>query len=610
MSSSLVGPDGVGYDLARKLESKGVWRVWLGDQLYATFLHSLSSPSSFQDFMHHHHAQSRASLHLQLRVRALLFDKASAFFNSPSNSTFSLHKFNPNYLQLHGDDVYFTLDNSSGGGNSTSNATSTALSRSKSTFGGGSRYSESEAEAMSLRFKLDELPETWYAQFFEKYKSNNSYRVSFGDQETEKRTPEQMSSYLKVLEKHKRRRVAFIDEHHLGFGSSVSENGSTTRANYGDESNLSDDESPFFPETMFPMNCIPEKAVLQTTHISDFPKVKFNGVLDTLPQVVPKSPIINPIMIERLGIKPDYLSTEQPSHGMNGTGGSKKLLSEKQASHMSQKVMARVLSNIGFESSSEVPLEVLTQLFSCHVSKLGRILKLLADSYRKQCSANELIKMFLHTAGHSNLAGLAELVKDNSRSSVQQGQQHVQGIQSPQPQASSRQTQQIARQINPQMQQMLNPQNLYFQQQQQLERMRRRQQPTPTPHPTMGMNSNMNISVSTSSLVNMNMDQQRPMVQVKVENQSDFSVDNNSFNAMSARQAQVQHRQQQFAAISSLHAQSGNQFRPVGSPQMHSPNTGMVRAPPVKVEGFQELMGGDTIVKHDSEENKLTSPSK
>lgn len=35
---------------------------------------------------------------------------------------------------------------------------------------------------------------------------------------------------------------------------------------------------------------------------------------------------------------------------------------------------------------------------------------------------------------------------------------------------------------------------------------------------------------------------------------------------------------------------------------------GVVRAPPVKVDGFQELMGGDASMKHDSEENKLTSP--
>lgn len=36
----------------------------------------------------------------------------------------------------------------------------------------------------------------------------------------------------------------------------------------------------------------------------------------------------------------------------------------------------------------------------------------------------------------------------------------------------------------------------------------------------------------------------------------------------------------------------------------------MARAPPVKVEGFQELMGGDSSMKHDSEENKLLSPQK
>lgn len=35
----------------------------------------------------------------------------------------------------------------------------------------------------------------------------------------------------------------------------------------------------------------------------------------------------------------------------------------------------------------------------------------------------------------------------------------------------------------------------------------------------------------------------------------------------------------------------------------------MVRAQPVKVEGFQELMGGDSTMKHDPDENKLTSPS-
>jgi hypothetical protein len=42
---------------------------------------------------------------------------------------------------------------------------------------------------------------------------------------------------------------------------------------------------------------------------------------------------------------------------------------------------------------------------------------------------------------------------------------------------------------------------------------------------------------------------------------------------------------------------------------VHAGNIGIVRAPPVKVEGFQELMGGDATSKHDGEENRLMSPS-
>lgn len=211
--------------------------------------------------------------------------------------------------------------------------------------------------------------------------------------------------------------------------------------------------------------------------------------------------------------------------------------------------------------------------------------------------------MFLHTAGHSNLAVLSELVKDNTRNFVQT-QQQVQGFQQqlqPQHQAAIRQsqlTQQILR-MHPQMQQMINSQNLTPQQQQLLlERMRRRQQLTPRP----GMSMNMNI------------DKDRPVVQVKLEHPTDFPMDNNAFNAMAARQPQMQQfRQQQIAAMSSPYAQNTNQFRPVASlqiPQVQSPNTGMARAPPVKVEGFQELMGGDATMKHDSEENKLMSPQK
>ncbi|XVF15306.1 hypothetical protein REPUB_Repub09cG0140000 [Reevesia pubescens] len=65
-------------------------------------------------------SKSRAQIHLQLRARALLFDKATVSLFLRSNSTnaanssssVAVSKLNPNYLQLHGDDVYFTLEGS------------------------------------------------------------------------------------------------------------------------------------------------------------------------------------------------------------------------------------------------------------------------------------------------------------------------------------------------------------------------------------------------------------------------------------------------------------------------------------------------------------------
>ncbi|KAH0755227.1 hypothetical protein KY290_025497 [Solanum tuberosum] len=685
---ALLGDDGRGYELALKLESHGVWRSWLGDSLYTNFIPLLSSPSTWDSFMRTDDAKTRVQIHLQLRVRALLFDKASvSLFLRSDKPPSSIHtasvisKLNPNYLQLHGDDVYFTLDNCSqdeAQQREGVSCTSTVLSKvqSKSNFGAGSRYSESEADAMSQRLKLDDLPETWYNQFFEKYKASKSYRIQFGDSETEKRTPEQMSFYRKVVENHKRRRVAFKVDQNIGFG--MLDDGSNLQSN-----SILDNDNPFFPETISAMNCVPDSAVLRTSQLKENQKVEFNGVLDTLPQIMTKSPI----MIERLGIRPEYLSMDQGSNqnlGKNGAERSKKCLGEMQALKLSQKVMARLLGNVGFEGSSEVPLDVLTKFMSCHIRKLGSTLKLLSDSYRKQCSAMELLKMFLQTDGHSNLAMLSSLVKDNTRNVVQQTQQQVHGFQQqlqPQHAAAIRQSQQILR-MHPQMQQMINSQNLTPQQQQQLissqnltpqqqqqlinsqnltpqqqqqlinsqnltpqqqqqlinsqnvtpqqhqqlinsqnltpqqqqqlinsqnltpqqqqhlERLRRRQQLTPRP----GMSMNMNI------------DKDRPLVEVKLEHPTDFPMDNNAFNAMTARQPQMhQFRQQQIAAMSSPYAQNANQFRPMSSlqiPQVQSPNMGMARAPPVKVEGFQELMGGDSTMKHDSEENKLMSPQK
>lgn len=562
---ALLGDDGRGYELARKLEAHGVWRSWLGDSLYYTFIPFLSSPSHWDAFMRADHSKTKPQIHLQLRVRALLFDKAStSLFLQPAFPA-PVSNLNPNYLELHGDDVYFTLENGVQDGDqrqpglAASNATS-LKGHSKMSMNVGPRFSESDIDAVPQRFKSDEFPETWYCQFFEKYRASKSYRLMNADRETEKRTPEQMATYLRVSGNHKRRRAAFKD------------NVSSLRSN-SDGSESSVDDIPFFPEIMFNFNCVPESAVLQRSKLENNQKVQFNGVLDNLPQITTKTPSINPMMIERLGIRPEYLSMEQglQARGRNGYQRNKKLLSQEQASQMSQKVVVRLLTNVGFDSSSDSALEVMAQFLSSHASKLGCILKLLADSYRQQCSATELIKMFLQTAGYSNLCSLVEVVKDNTKNVVPQAQQQVMGtqaqLQSQQP--SMQQPQQILRQMSPQMQQQMgNPQYLAFQQQQ-WERMRRRHQQAAA-RPAMNMNMNMgNTNMNTNLNPNMNIDKDRPLVQVKME-ASEFQMDTNTFTPMNSRHPQLQQlRQQQLAGLSSLQTQTNsNSFRPMSSLQI------------------------------------------
>jgi len=108
--------------------------------------------------------------------------------------------------------------------------------------------------------------------------------------------------------------------------------------------------------------------------------------------------------------------------------------------------------------------------------------------------------------------------------------------------------------MHPQMQQMIHSQNMAFHQQQQIERMRRR---------------------AAAARPAMDMDKERPLVQVKIENQ-DLPIDGNAFTSrhpqMQFRQQQPQ--QQQMAAMSNFHSQSGTQFRQMGSlqiPSMQSP---------------------------------------
>ncbi|WCJ32003.1 hypothetical protein M5689_013449 [Euphorbia peplus] len=558
---SLLGDDGRGFELARKLETVGAWRMWLGDSLYSSFVHFLSSPSSWDSFMRADDIKSKAQIHLQLRTRALLFDKAtvtlflSSNMQSLASSSFPFSKLNPNYLQLHGDDVYYTLDDADqrreGGGGVAPNSAPSKI-HSRSGFGVGPRYSESEKDSIPQRFSL-------------------------GNRESDKRSPEEMSTYLKLLNKHKKRRSAFTPSIHP---NSVL-----------DGTSSADDDVLLLPETVFMLNSVPDSALPLITRTQDNQKIEFCGVFDTLPQTR------SSVVIERLGI-----SLEQGgglNRGKNGSEGNRRLLGSEQASQMSQKVVARMLARMGFEGASEVPVEVLSQMLRCHIGKLGRTLKVLSDSYRKQCSAIDLLKMFLQTSGYrSNLGALMELVKDGTRNVVQPTPQQMHAIQAQMqaqqqsnmriPQQVQIQRQQLAAMASPQMQQqMTHPQNLAFQPQH-LERMRRRQSATPRPA--------------------MDMDKDRPLVQVKLENPSELPMDGNAFS----RNA-LQLRQQQLAAtMTNFQAQSSSQFRqltPMQAQQLQAANMSILRAPPVKVEGFQELMGGDASLKHESDENKLRSPS-
>lgn len=243
------------------------------------------------------------------------------------------------------------------------------------------------------RYRNEELPETWYNQFMEKRKVSRPYRLlSIGDRDLEKRSPEEMSTYLKLLGRHKKRCVAFKQDQYMGFGSSIVESSSNIQPNSVlDGSNSADDDIVFFPETMFMLNCVPDCAIPGIVREQDNKKIEFHGVLDVLPQTR------NPVMIERLGI-----SVEQGGslhRAKNGSEGDRKVLGQEQALQMSQKVVANMLRRVGFDSASEAPIEVFSQLLRCHISKLGHTLRVLADSYRKQYSAVELLKMFLQTAG-------------------------------------------------------------------------------------------------------------------------------------------------------------------------------------------------------------------
>uniref|UniRef100_A0A0D9W097 Bromodomain associated domain-containing protein n=1 Tax=Leersia perrieri TaxID=77586 RepID=A0A0D9W097_9ORYZ len=531
----LLGEDGRGYDLARRLEACGAWRAWLGDAAHAALAQHLQSPSTWDAFLSPSGSGGggggspptpRPLLLLQLRVRALLFDKASAALLPPSSPA-ALNSLNANYLQLHADDIYFSLEDEQEDINQNHMQSRTSFSPSR------------ENAMLSQRHnRHEELPETWYKQYEEKFRTWHS-KFHAGDKDIPKRTSEGMSNYLKVSSVHKRKRAVFMDDHGHNVSVPTLENGS----------NLSDET--FIPEIRFPVDCVPESAIPRTSETSRSYKIEVHGVLDNLPAPVSR----NTAMLERFGMMPEYYKKGNKYRGKDGSKVEGKSLSQEQAMLMTRKLVVRYLANVGIESGTAVSIDVLSEIIIKHISKLGRNLKLLTDSYRKQFSSIELLKMFLQTVGHSNIGPLMEITKTGNRGANYPIQQDAQ-VQNPN---ALLHAQQISRQFAPQM--GINTQNLTPQQQQQLlqQQWLRRNQMTSPRGPLM-------------------------------------MADNN--------QAMMNHAQlaQQLAMSGGQNPQLAQQFK-----QMPMSAYGM-RMPPVKVEAFHELVSGDSSLKHDNDSNKLMSP--
>lgn len=155
---------------------------------------------------------------------------------------------------------------------------------------------------------------------------------------------------------------------------------------------VSVNDETLFPEFHFPSDCVPDSALPRANLTQKRAKMEFHSVLDNLPGLVNRSPA----MIERFGIMPEYYKV---GNKYRGNGGEGKHLTEEQGNAIVRKCVVRFMASAGFESATAGALDVLVEVISRHVCKLGRSLKILTDNYRKQFSAIDLLKMFLQASG-------------------------------------------------------------------------------------------------------------------------------------------------------------------------------------------------------------------
>jgi hypothetical protein len=501
----------------------------------------------------------------------LLYDKASAalFLSHPH----SINDINPNFLQLHGDDVYFSLYEEKEDG---------SQFQSQSAF--NARHSESDS--------LAKWPSSWYKQFAEKYRIRH-HKLPSGEKEIPKRTPEGMLGYLKLSTVHKRKRQVFKDYNSPGDPVSVN-------------------DETLFPEFHFPSDCVPDSALPRANLTQKRAKMEFYSVLDNLPGLVNRSPA----MIERFGIMPEYYKV---GNKYRGNGGEGKHLTEEQGNAIMRKCVVRFIASAGFESATAGALDVLAEVISRHVCKLGRSLKILTDNYRKQFSAIDLLKMFLQASGIS-IGVLSEITKGGGRvGSHQMQQQHAHPLQS-QHQNNLLHVQQRQFHHHPQMN-AVHAQTLAFQQQlqqQHLQQLRR----------TASNTNQINSPRGSVMMMDSKNHHPHPLADVKIENTIDAQMDAQSGfgSALSQRQQlqqmrlhqQQQHQQQMMMGGNNLvHPSSSNnsliqagmpqQYRTMQSvqlSQLQAQNMYGMRTAPVKVEQFHELVSGE------NEHNKLTPQTK
>jgi hypothetical protein len=423
------------------------------------------------------------------------------------------------------------------------------------------------------------------------------------------------------------------------------------------ENGPSSTDETFIPEIIFPSDCVPESAIPRTNGISRTDKIEVHGVLDNLPAPVSR----NTAMLERFGMMPEYYKTGNKYRGKDGSRAEGKSLSHEQALLMIRKLVARFLANSGFESGTAASIDVLSEIIIKHICKLGSNLKLLTDSYRKQFSSIELLKMFLQAVGHSNIGPLMEITKTGNRVVNYPVHQDAQVLQS-QNQNSLLHAQQLPRQFPPQM--TIHTQNLTPQQQQLLQQQqwRRSHMTSPRGPLTMADRNQPLVNVKIENTMDSQIDggygtlsaqqklhlrhqqllqQQRQQLQQQQlqqqqqqlqlnqqqqqlqqqqqqlnqrqqqlnqqQEQQHFQQQQQHFQQQHFQQQQQQQQhfqqQQQMAMSANQNAQLAQQFKQTPSMSAYG-----MRMPPVKVEAFHELVSGDSSLKHDYDPNKLTSP--